>query len=74
MIQAFYKRHKVFRKVRLGEQIGDINPVNEETGCIGVCLGLGEELIKILWVEIKRREGKGDITVGICYRPPDQAG
>ena len=25
-----------------------------------------------LWVKIKGRAGTGNITVGVCYRPPDQ--
>ena len=35
-------------------------------------LGMDEELIENLWVRFKRRAGKGDIIVGVCYRPPDQ--
>ncbi len=33
---------------------------------------MDEELTESLWVRIKRMAGTGDITVGICYRPPDQ--
>jgi len=37
-------------------------------------LGMDEEPTKSLWVRIKGRAeaGTGDITVGVCYRPPDQ--
>lgn len=35
-------------------------------------LGMNEELTKSLGVRIKWRAGTGDITVGVCYRPPDQ--
>ncbi|GAB0183467.1 hypothetical protein GRJ2_000812000 [Grus japonensis] len=37
-----------------------------------LCLGMDEELTESLWVRIKGRAGAGDITVGVCYRPPDQ--
>jgi len=37
-----------------------------------LCLGLDEEPTESLWVKIKSRAGTGDITVGVCYRPPDQ--
>ena len=31
-----------------------------------------EEPTESLWVKIKGRAGTGDITVGVCYRPPDR--
>ncbi|GAB0184141.1 hypothetical protein GRJ2_000879400 [Grus japonensis] len=33
---------------------------------------MDEEPTESLWVRIKGRAGAGDITVGVCYRPPDQ--
>ena len=37
-----------------------------------LCLGMDEEPAESLWVRIQERTGKGDTTVGVCYRPPDQ--
>jgi len=33
---------------------------------------MDEEPTESLWAKIKGRAGMGDITVGFCYRPPDQ--
>ncbi|PKU28257.1 dtw domain-containing protein 2 [Limosa lapponica baueri] len=33
---------------------------------------MDEELTESLWVKIKGRAGTGNVTVGVCYRPPDQ--
>jgi len=33
---------------------------------------MDEEPTERLWVKIKGRAGTGNITVGVCYRPPDQ--
>jgi len=35
-------------------------------------LGMDEEPTESLWVKNKGRAGTGNITVGVCYRPPDQ--
>jgi len=35
-------------------------------------LGMAEEPTESLWVRIKGRAGKGDVIVGVCYRPPNQ--
>jgi len=35
-------------------------------------LGMDEEPTESLWVKIKGKAEMGDITVGVCYRPPDQ--
>jgi len=37
-----------------------------------LCLGTDEEPTESLWVKIQGRTGMRDITVGVCYRPPDQ--
>lgn len=46
--------------------------VREQLDCVELCLGMDEELMENLWVRIKDRTGKDDITVLICYRPPNQ--
>ncbi|PKU34212.1 dtw domain-containing protein 2 [Limosa lapponica baueri] len=37
-----------------------------------LCLGMDEKPTESLWVRIKGRAEAGDITVGVCYRPPNQ--
>ena len=44
----------------------------EQLDCMELCLGMDEELMENLWVRIKDRTGKDDITVLICYRPPNK--
>ncbi|KAM6092638.1 uncharacterized protein LJ206_005604 [Theristicus caerulescens] len=46
--------------------------VNDQLECMELCLGMDKELAKSLWVRIKGRAGTDDITVGVCYRPPEQ--
>jgi len=46
--------------------------VREQLQCIELCLGVDEDRVKSLWVRIKGQAHKGDITVGVYYRPPDQ--
>jgi len=46
--------------------------VREQLECIELCLGADEEGVKNLWDRIKGQAHKGDITVGVYYRPPDQ--
>lgn len=45
---------------------------NDQLECMELHLGTDEELTETLWVMTKGREGTGDITVGVWYRPPDQ--
>lgn len=35
-------------------------------------MGMDEEPIKRLFVRTEKKKSKGDITVGVCYRPIDQ--
>ena len=37
-----------------------------------LCLGMDEKPTECLWVKIKEITGIGNITVGVCYRSPDQ--
>jgi len=46
--------------------------VKDQLECMELCLGLDGEPTESLWVKIKGRAGTGNITVGVCYRPPDQ--
>jgi len=36
-----------------------------------LCLEMDGQPTESLWVRIKEEKGKGDIIVGVCYRPPD---
>ena len=46
--------------------------VREQLECMELCLGIEEEPTESSLVSIKERTGKGDIILGVCYRPPDQ--
>jgi len=46
--------------------------VREQVECIELGLGANEEQVESLWVRIKGQAHKGDIMVGVYYRPPDQ--
>ena len=32
----------------------------------------GDDRVESLWVRIKAKANKSDVTVGVCYRPPNQ--
>ncbi|PKU37033.1 dtw domain-containing protein 2 [Limosa lapponica baueri] len=46
--------------------------VNDQLECMELHLGMDEEPTENLWVRIKGSTGAGNVTVGVCYRPPDQ--
>ncbi|GAB0203375.1 hypothetical protein GRJ2_002803100 [Grus japonensis] len=65
--------YRLFRKDRQGRRGGGVTLyVNDQLECMELHLGMEEEPTKSLWVRIKGRAGAGDITAGVCYRPPDQ--
>lgn len=37
-----------------------------------LCLRMDEKLTESIWVRITERAGKGDVKLGVCYRPPYQ--
>lgn len=60
------KRYKLFRKDRMGRRgKGDDIDVREQLECTELWLGIDEELTEKLWVKIKERTSRGDITVGM---------
>ena len=63
-------RYRLFRKDREVRQGGAV-ALYVKDQCMELRLGLDEEPTESLWVKIKGRAGTGDITVGVCYRPPD---
>jgi len=65
--------HRLFRKDRQGRRGGGVALyVKEQLECMELCLEMDEEPMESLWVKIKGRAGTSGITVGVCYRPPDQ--
>jgi len=65
--------YTLFRKDRPTRRGGGITLcVSEQSEHIELCLGADEEQVESLWVRIKGQPHKGDITVAVCYRPPDQ--
>jgi len=67
-------RCRLFRKDRQGRrgEGGVALFVKDQLECMELCLGMDEEPTESLWFKIKGRAGTGDITVGVCYRAPDQ--
>jgi len=65
--------YRLFRKDRQGRRGGGVALyVKDQLECMELRLGMDEEPTESLWVKIKGRTGTGNITVGVCYRPPDQ--
>jgi len=65
--------YRLFRKDRQGRRGGGVTLyVKDHLECMELHLGLDEEPKVSLFVKTKCRVGTGDITVGVCYRPPDQ--
>lgn len=46
--------------------------MREQLEWMELWLGIDDEPTETLWVSSKKKTGKGDIVVGICYRLPDQ--
>ncbi|PKU48684.1 glycerol kinase [Limosa lapponica baueri] len=66
--------YRLFRKDRLGRWGGSVALyVNDQLECVELHLGMDEDPTESLWVRIKGRTGAGDVTVGVCYRPPHQS-
>ncbi|PKU40382.1 dtw domain-containing protein 2 [Limosa lapponica baueri] len=66
--------YRLFRKDRLGRRGGGVALyVNDELECVELHLGMDEDPTESLWVRIKGSTGAGDVTVGVCYRPPHQS-
>ena len=61
------------RKDRPGRRGGGVAIyVRDRLESMELCLGSGDQLTESLWVRVKGRTAMGDITVEICYTPPDQ--
>lgn len=46
--------------------------MTEQLECLELCLGMDVEPTNSLLVRFKEKTGKGNIIVGVYYRPPDQ--
>jgi len=65
--------YRLFRKDRPTRRGGGVALyVREQLECIELGLGADEERTESLWVRIKGQAHKGDVKVGVYYRPPDQ--
>jgi len=64
--------YRLFRKDRPTRRGGGVALyVREQVECIELGLG-ADERAESLWVRIKGQAHKGDVMVGVYYRPPDQ--
>lgn len=45
----------------------------EKLECMELCLGVDEKPTESLWVKSEEMTALGNITVDVCYRPPDMA-
>ncbi|PKU41195.1 hypothetical protein llap_8496 [Limosa lapponica baueri] len=67
------EEYRLLRKDRQGRRGGSVALyVNEQLECMELHLGMDEEPMESVLVKIKGDVEAGDITVGVCYRPPDQ--
>jgi len=65
--------YRLFRKDRPTKRGAGVSlNVREQLECIELGLGTDKERVESLWLRIKGQAHKGDITVGVYYRPPDQ--
>ncbi|KAK4812899.1 hypothetical protein QYF61_027293 [Mycteria americana] len=64
--------YRLLWKDRQGRRGGIVLYVKENLECIEVNCGDCGSPIKCLWVKIRGVISKGDLTVGICYQPPNQ--
>jgi len=65
--------YRPFRKDRPTRRGGGVALyVREQLEYIELGLGADEEGVESLWVTIKGQAHKGEITVGVYYKPPDQ--
>ncbi|GAB0206625.1 mitochondrial enolase superfamily member 1 [Grus japonensis] len=63
--------YRLFRRDRQGRRGGGVALyVTEGLDCTE--LSVGDDTVESLWVRIKGQANKGDVTVGVYYRPPSQ--
>ncbi|GAB0208021.1 mitochondrial enolase superfamily member 1 [Grus japonensis] len=63
--------YRLFRRDRQGRRGGGVALyVTEGLDCTG--LSVGDDTVESLWVRIKGQANKGDVVVGVYYRPPSQ--
>ncbi|XP_065411777.1 uncharacterized protein LOC135973241 [Chrysemys picta bellii] len=64
--------YKLFRKDRQGRKGGGVALyVREEYDCSELRYETAEKP-ESLWIKLRSVSNKGDVVVGVCYRPPDQ--
>ena len=63
--------YKLFRRDRQGRKGGGVALYIKE--CFDVEeFGVRNDEVECLWIKIRRKAYRGDILVGVCYRPPNQ--
>ncbi|KAK4810800.1 hypothetical protein QYF61_008773 [Mycteria americana] len=63
--------YKLFRRDRQGRRGGGVALyVRDGFDCLE--LDDGDERVECLWVRVRGKGNKADITVGVCYGPPNQ--
>ncbi|GAB0203307.1 hypothetical protein GRJ2_002796300 [Grus japonensis] len=63
--------YRLFRRDRQGRRGGGVALyVTEGLDCTE--LSVGDDMVESLWVRIKGQANKGDVVVGVYYRPPSQ--
>ncbi|GAB0190604.1 hypothetical protein GRJ2_001525700 [Grus japonensis] len=63
--------YRLFRRDRQGRRGGGVALyVTEGLDCTE--LSVGDDTVESLWVRIKGQANKGDVVVGVYYRPPSQ--
>jgi len=65
--------YRLFRRDRRGKRVGGIALyIKKSIQCEELSLKNGHEQVESLWVRIRDRGNKGNLVVGVYYRPPDQ--
>ena len=62
---------KLFRRDRRGRKCGGVALYIKEYFDVEE-LGVGNDKVECLWIRIGGKACRGDILVGVCYRPPNQ--
>ena len=67
------KGYELFRRGRQGRRGGGVALyVKEWIDCEELPLRNSQEQVENLWVRIRDRTNKGQLVIGVYYRPPDQ--
>jgi len=67
--------YRLFRRDRRGKRGGGVVAlyIKKPTQCEELSLKNSDERVKSLWVRIRDRGNKGNLVMGVYYKPPDEA-